>query len=78
MKIKEHILQELDSLNESQLQRVDNFINLVKITFNVPNQEFNDLEEIAKLYQEFAEEDSLLAEEGMSEYQELLVKEDLL
>ena len=31
----------------------------------------------AKLYSEFAEEDQRLAEEGLDEYAELLMKEDL-
>lgn len=78
MIIKEQIIGELDNLNENQLQRVNSFINLVKINFNVVNKDGNDWEEIGNLYQKFSEEDSLLAETGISEYQELLVQEDLL
>jgi hypothetical protein len=72
MNIKAHILQELDELNEGQLKAVDNFIASLKIRSRLPNQELNQLELMAKLYQEFSEEDRQLAEAGMTEYQELL------
>jgi hypothetical protein len=68
MTIKTHILQELEQLNEDQLQQVEQFIATLKISFKLPNQSLNQFEQIAKLYQEFAEEDRLLAETGLSEY----------
>lgn len=77
MTIKAHILQELEQLNEGQLQQVEQFIATLKISFNLPDQSLNQLEQIAKLYQEFAEEDRLFAESGMNEYRELLIKEEL-
>ncbi len=75
MKIKEHIQQKLDTLNERQLREVDNFINLLEYKSNLLNQEHYNPNKIADLYQEFAEEDRLLAEEGCAEYAELLAKE---
>ncbi len=45
------------------------------------NQQVNsiiDTEKIAQLYQEFAEEDCQIAEQGINEYTELLKQEDQL
>jgi hypothetical protein len=78
MKIKKQILKELEELNEGQLQKVNHFIACLKISGKLPENRLNNLVKIAELYQEFGEEDRLLAETGMAEYQELLTKEDLL
>jgi hypothetical protein len=76
--IKEQILKELEDLNEGELQKVNHFITSLKINAKFWQTKQKDLTKIAELYQEFAEEDRLLAETGMVEYQELLTKEDQL
>lgn len=69
MKLKENIMQKLELLNEEELEKVDNFINILKTDEKtVDNLDGKDWEKIANLYQEFAEEDRLLAEQGMNEY----------
>ncbi len=78
MKLKENIVQKLELLNELELEKVDNFISLLKIESTLGNSARKDWGEIANLYQEFAQEDRLLAEKGINEYRDLLSQEDLL
>ncbi|NES01965.1 MAG: hypothetical protein F6K22_03450 [Okeania sp. SIO2F4] len=77
MNTKEQINQQLNQLNEEQLNQVADFIAFLKFRENSikPNL---DTEKLAQLYQEFAEEDRQLAEEGINEYADLLTQEDRL
>ncbi|MDJ0517104.1 MAG: hypothetical protein QNJ74_12905 [Trichodesmium sp. MO_231.B1] len=77
MNTKEQINQQLNQLNEEQLNQVPDFIAFLKFRENSikPNL---DTEKLAQLYQEFAEEDRQLAEEGINEYADLLTQEDRL
>jgi hypothetical protein len=74
--IKEFITKELESLNEEQLRQVADFLSFLK--FRSRSRHWTiDESQIAALYSEFAEEDRILAEEGLDEYAELLRQEDL-
>ncbi len=74
--LKELITQELESLNEEQLRQVADFLSFLK--FRSRSRQWKiDKSQMAALYSEFAEEDRILAEEGLDEYAELLREEDL-
>lgn len=74
--LKDKINREIDKLNEEQLQEVINFISFLKFRYRLNRQTDFNLTHVANLYQEFAEEDRKLAEEGIDEYVELLKEED--
>ncbi|MGK7941767.1 MAG: hypothetical protein AB4062_16780 [Crocosphaera sp.] len=75
MTTKEQINQQLNHLTQEQLNQVSDFITFLKFREKLINPNFNT-EKIANLYQEFADEDRKLAEEGINEYADLLTKED--
>jgi hypothetical protein len=72
---KETLKQELDQFNEMQLKQVADFIAFIKFQTKF-SQPTADISQFANLYQEFAQEDREMAEAGISEYAELLNKED--
>ncbi|MDZ8023783.1 MAG: hypothetical protein RMY36_026755 [Nostoc sp. SerVER01] len=73
--LKELVIRELENLNEEQLRQVRDFLAFVKFRSRVASWEI-DKNEIATLYNEFAQEDRILAEEGLDEYANLLKQED--
>ncbi len=75
--IKEQVLKGLESLSETELAQVAEFLAFLK--FRARLQTIPPLEEaqLATLYAEFAEEDRTLAEEGIAEYADGLFKEDI-
>ena len=77
MNTKEQINQQFKQLNEEQLKQVANFIAFLKFREKLIKLNLNT-EKLAQLYQEFAEEDRQLAEEGINEYANLLTQEDRL
>ena len=72
---RESLKQELDYFNDEQLKQVADFIAFIKFQTRF-SQQTTDVSQFADLYQEFAQEDSELAEAGISEYAELLNSED--
>lgn len=76
MSIKEQVAQELHSLSEAELKQVAEYMAFLKFRARVNATSTPDEKQLAALYAEFAEEDRELAEEGMSDYAEGLVKED--
>ena len=77
MNTKEQINQQFKQLNEEQLKQVANFIAFLKFREKLIKLNLNT-EKLAQLYQEFAEEDRQLAEEGINKYGDLLTQEDRL
>ena len=77
MNTKEKINEQLNQLNEEQLNQVSDFIAFLKFREKLIKLNL-DTEKLAQLYQEFAEEDRQLAEEGINEYADLLTQEDRL
>jgi len=71
---RESLKQELDYFNDEQLKQVADFIAFIKFQTRF-SQQTTDVSQFADLYQEFAQEDSELAEAGISEYAELLNSE---
>jgi len=72
---KERLKQDLDQFNEEQLKQVAEFIEFLKFRarFTTP---VRNIHQFADLYREFAQDDRTLAEAGIAEYAEHLVKED--
>ena len=75
MNTKEQINQQFKQLNEEQLKQVANFIAFLKFREKLIKLNLNT-EKLAQLYQEFAEEDRQLAEEGINEYADLLTQKE--
>jgi hypothetical protein len=76
MSMKEQITHELDSLSETELKQVAEYVAFLKFRARVNRLPTFDEMQLAALYREFAEEDRTLAEEGMSDYAKGLTKED--
>jgi hypothetical protein len=74
--LKESLIEQIGNLNEEQLKEVGNFIAFLKFRSRTSNWQI-DSSKVAEQYKQFAEEDSLLAEEGMDEYANILMQEDL-
>jgi hypothetical protein len=75
MSTKEQVLEEIETLSEAELKEVADYLAFLKQrSQNIPSAV--DESRLATLYAEFAEEDRNLAEEGMSDYAEDLMKED--
>lgn len=72
---KEKLQQEIEQFNDEQLQQIAKFIEFIKFRSRF-HQKAVTLHKFATLYQEFAQEDQQLAEEGMSDYIGQLQKED--
>ena len=75
MNTKEQINEQLNQLNEEQLNQVADFITFLKFREKLIKLNLNT-EQLAQLYQEFAEEDRQVAEEGINEYADLLTQEE--
>ncbi len=76
MTYREHLVKELEELDEKQLHEVEEYVTFLKFRSRFMPSPTLDEEQIAKRYGEFAEEDRLLAEEGMADYANSLSKED--
>ena len=76
MSIKEQVIHGLDTLSESALVQVAEFLAFLK--FRAWLQPMLELDEaqLATLYAAWAEEDRALSEEGMAEYVHGLCQED--
>jgi hypothetical protein len=73
---KDSLIEQIDSLNEEQLKEVGHFIAFLKFRSRTSSWQI-DSRQVAEQYKQFAQEDSLLAEEGMDEYANILKQEDL-
>jgi hypothetical protein len=72
---KEKLKQEIEQFNDEQLQQIAEFIEFIKFRSRF-HQKVVDVHQFASLYQEFAQEDRELAEEGIADYIKELQKED--
>lgn len=76
MSIKEQVLQRLDTLSETELVQVSEFMAFLKFRDRLQRMPALTEAQLATLYAEYAEEDQALAEEGMTEYVHGLCQED--
>jgi hypothetical protein len=74
--MKEQLARELDSLNEAELKQVSEYVMFLKFKSRVKSNWVLDETQLAALYAEFAEEERQLAEEGMADYTEEMVREE--
>lgn len=74
---KEHLAREIEALDEQQLREIADFIAFIRFKVRYSNLPKVD-EQLGALYAEFAEEDQQLAEKGITEYMDMLKKEDAL
>lgn len=76
MSIKEQVVQELDNLSEAELRQIAEYMAFLRFRTRIRPMPELDETQLAVLYAEFADEDRNLAEEGIADYAEGLVKED--
>ena len=73
---KEKVSSDIINLNDVQLRQVAEFLDYLKFKEKSKRPRQFDESEIAKLYQEFSEEDRELAETDLADYAENLNFED--
>ena len=78
MTVKEYVTQVLESLSETELQQVAEYLAFLKFRARVYAIPRLDTTQVGALYAEFADEDQAMAEEGMSDYNAGLFAEDTL
>jgi hypothetical protein len=76
MSTKEHVVNELENLTEADLEQVSRYIAFLKYQSRKEFAPHVKEADLAALYAEFAEEDRMLSEEGMKEYDDELRKAD--
>jgi len=76
MTVKEHILNEINHLDDKQLYEIEKYIKFLKFNSRFSYYSKYNEEDLARLYGEYAEEDREFAEEGMEDYMTNLKKED--
>ncbi|HEU4386935.1 MAG TPA: hypothetical protein VFV34_03995 [Blastocatellia bacterium] len=76
MSAREEIIRQLQGLTDDQLKQVADYLSFVKYRARILPASEVDEKQLAALYAEFADEDRELAEEGIGEYHEALVRED--
>jgi hypothetical protein len=76
MSIKEQVIHGLDTLSEAELVQVAEFLAFLKFRARLQPRPELDETQFATLYAACAEEDRVLAEEGMAEYVHGLCQED--
>ncbi|HKP51421.1 MAG TPA: hypothetical protein VJ183_02090 [Chloroflexia bacterium] len=73
---KDYVSRTLESLSDAEIEQVAEYLAFLKFRARRLGKPTFDTEQMAALYGEFAEEDRLLAEEGMAEYYQGLLSED--
>jgi hypothetical protein len=76
MLTKEQITQALDSLSQSELEQIAQYLAFLKYQSRLKSMPAVDESRLAALYAEFAEEDRELAEQGFADYTTALAEED--
>ena len=78
MTIKEYVTDVIQSLEETELREVADYLAYLRFRARVHAVPRPDDSTLAALYREFGEEDRNLAEEGMADYEQGLRMEDAL
>jgi len=76
MTAKEYVNQTVQSLDESQLAEVADYLAYLRFRKRTRGMPSFDTSQIASLYAEAAGEDRNLAEAGMADYAKALARED--
>lgn len=75
MNLKEEVTRQLDSFTDAELHEVVQYLALLRYRSRVTPHNYDE-QHLAALYGEFAEEDRVLAEEGIADYTSALARED--
>ena len=75
MSIKEQIAKSIDTLSESELHQVAEYLSFLKFRSRHHKSKIDE-EELGAIYREFADEDREVAEEGLEDYNKELDAED--
>jgi hypothetical protein len=78
MSVQENIISEIHSLDSEQLNELRLFLSFLKYRSYKEGNKAVDDPESYKLYALYEEEDRVLSESGISEYNAGLLKEDIL
>ena len=78
MTVRERVAHELESLSESELRQVVEYLAFLKYRSRFRESISFDEDEVARLYAEFGDEDRQMAEAGIADYAEHLAAEDSL
>jgi len=76
MSIKEQVIKRLDTLSETELVQVNEFLAFLKFRARLQSMPALDEAQLSALYAAGAEGDSTLAEAGMADYRHGLCQED--
>jgi DNA-binding GntR family transcriptional regulator len=76
LSIKEQVVAELKTLSEAELKEVAEYLAFLKFRARRAAPTLDEAQ-LATLYAEFADEDRNLAEEGIADYAEGLLEEDV-
>lgn len=76
MSTKEQIVHELNNLNQADLEQIAQYLTFIKYKVRIKPAPTMDEAQLAALYSQFGEEDRQLAEEGMSDFADVVAKED--
>ena len=76
VKVKNHIIDEIGSLEDEQITELEKYIAFLKFRAHTKSPVIPDRKQMAAMYRSFAEEDKSLAEEGVEDYAQYLSQED--
>lgn len=76
MTIKEQVTKTIESLSDSELHQVAEYLTFLKFRSRFRRKPSTNEQKLAELYADFADEDRQLAEEGIEEYRKKLLAED--
>jgi hypothetical protein len=76
LSIKEQVTEELKALSDAELREVAEYLAFLKFRSRRAAPSLDE-SQLATLYAQFADEDRTLAEEGMADYADGLIEEDI-
>ncbi len=76
MSLKEKVARAIEGLSDTELRQVAEYVAFLKFRARIEPIWTLDETKLAALYGKFAEEDRMLAEEGMEDYAKGLKEED--
>ena len=72
--VRENVIETIQTLNDTQLNEVAEYLAFLKFRSRRSSRPSLDTKQVAALYAEFADEDRKLAEQGISDYYDGLIK----
>jgi hypothetical protein len=78
MTVKEYVAEALEMLDETELRQLAEYVAFLKFRTRLSMLPSLDTTKLGALYAQFADEDLMLAEAGLAEYNASLIAEDTL